>query len=66
MDYENLKPIIGGLFCERIFGPTSSWECYCKKFKRTQFKTKRKEKVLICPKCNVEITDSKIRNYRMG
>jgi DNA-directed RNA polymerase subunit beta' len=57
---------MGGLFCERIFGPTLSWECYCKKYKKTQFKTKGKEKILICSKCNVEIIESKIRNYRLG
>lgn len=66
VNYENLKPVTGGLFCERIFGPITSWECSCKKYKRIQFKNRQKEKVLICSKCNVEITDSRIRNYRMG
>lgn len=55
-----------GLFCERIFGPTVSWECFCKKYKKIQIKTKNKNRVLICPKCNVEITEARIRNYRMG
>lgn len=55
-----------GLFCERIFGPTVSWECFCKKYKKIQVKTRNRNKILICPKCNVEITDANIRNYRMG
>lgn len=55
-----------GLFCERIFGPTISWECFCKKYKKVQVKTKDQKKILICPKCNVELTEATIRNYRMG
>ena len=43
-----------------------SWECQCKKYKKIQLKTKQKSKVIICSKCNIEITDCKIRNYRMG
>lgn len=64
INHENFKPIIDGLFCEKIFGPTTDWECICKRYKKIQVKTKNK--ILICPKCNVEITESKIRNYRMG
>nr|YP_009144883.1 RNA polymerase beta' subunit [Euglenaria anabaena]AKJ83330.1 RNA polymerase beta' subunit [Euglenaria anabaena] len=66
VDNETFKPIFAGLFCEQIFGPTISWECFCKKYKKIQLKTKNKSKIIICPKCNVEITDKKIRNYRMG
>jgi len=66
VNYDSLKPIVEGLFCERIFGPRTSLECYCKKNKIIQRKIKPKNSVNICPKCKVEITDSKIRNYRMG
>jgi DNA-directed RNA polymerase subunit beta' len=53
-----------GLFCEKIFGPTKDWECYCKRYKKMQLKPKKK--ITICQRCQVEITESKIRNYRMG
>nr|YP_010700313.1 RNA polymerase subunit beta' [Euglena undulata]WCH63457.1 RNA polymerase subunit beta' [Euglena undulata] len=64
--HDNFKPVIGGLFCEKIFGPTKDWECYCKKYKNIQRKINKKKKINLCPKCNVEITETKIRNYRMG
>jgi len=64
IDYETFKPIFDGLFCESIFGPMNNWECYCKRYKKSQ--VKNKVKLIICPKCKVEITESKIRNYRMG
>lgn len=66
LDDETLKPITNGLFCEKIFGPVNDWECLCKNYKRPQKKTSRRKKVNICPRCKVEITESKIRNYRMG
>lgn len=66
LDHRNFKPVVDGLFCEKIFGPTNDWECFCKRYKKIQIKTKTNNKLLICPKCFVEITESKIRNYRMG
>jgi DNA-directed RNA polymerase subunit beta' len=62
IDYKNYKPIFEGLFCERIFGPTKDFECSCKKYK----KTKKTKEIKFCKNCNVQITDSKIRNYRIG
>ncbi|MDD6883123.1 MAG: DNA-directed RNA polymerase subunit beta', partial [Eubacteriales bacterium] len=55
-----LKPERDGLFCEKIFGPTKDWECNCGKYKRTRFKG------IICDKCGVEVTKSKVRRERMG
>lgn len=66
INHDTSKPIIGGLFCEKIFGPTKDWECYCKKYKNIQRKINKKKIINLCPRCNVEITESKIRNYRMG
>ncbi len=60
INYRTLKPERDGLFCERIFGPTKDWECYCGKYKRTRFKG------VICDKCGVEVTKSKVRRERMG
>ena len=60
INYRTQKPEIGGLFCERIFGPTKDWECHCGKYKRVRYKG------LICDKCGVEITKSKVRRDRMG
>ncbi len=57
---------MNGLFCEKTFGPTSDWECFCKRYKKTQKKIKEKHRIIICPKCQVEVTESKVRNYRMG
>ena len=54
------KPEKDGLFCERIFGPTRDWECHCGKYKRVRFKG------IICERCGVEITRSKVRRDRMG
>jgi DNA-directed RNA polymerase subunit beta' len=58
--YRTLQPEMGGLFCERIFGPSNSWECYCGKYKRIR------QKILICERCRVEVTDSRVRRHRMG
>ncbi len=60
INYRTLKPERDGLFCERIFGPTKDWECYCGKYKRIRHKGK------ICEHCGVEITKSKVRRERMG
>ncbi|MGH3504677.1 MAG: DNA-directed RNA polymerase subunit beta', partial [Nocardioidaceae bacterium] len=58
--YRTLKPEKDGLFCEKIFGPTRDWECYCGKYKRVRFKG------IICERCGVEVTRSKVRRERMG
>ncbi len=60
INYRTLKPEPGGLFCERIFGPTKDWECHCGKYKRIRYKGK------ICERCGVEVTRSKVRRERMG
>ncbi len=60
INYRTLKPEHGGLFCERIFGPTRDWECYCGKYKRIRFAG------TVCDKCGVEVTRSKVRRERMG
>ena len=60
INYRTLKPEKDGLFCERIFGPTKDWECYCGKYKRIRYKG------IICDKCGVEVTQSKVRRERMG
>ena len=60
INYRTLKPEKDGLFCEKIFGPTRDWECYCGKYKRVRFKG------IICERCGVEVTRSKVRRDRMG
>ncbi len=60
INYRTLKPEKDGLFCERIFGPTKDWECYCGKYKRIRYKG------IVCDKCGVEVTQSKVRRERMG
>ena len=60
INYRTLKPERDGLFCERIFGPTKDWECACGKYKRVRHKG------IICERCGVEVTDSKVRRQRMG
>ncbi|MDX1959056.1 MAG: DNA-directed RNA polymerase subunit beta' [Leptospiraceae bacterium] len=60
INYRTLKPEIDGLFCEKIFGTTKDWECYCGKFKSIRYKG------VICDKCGVEVTHSKVRRERMG
>jgi DNA-directed RNA polymerase subunit beta' len=60
INYRTLKPEKDGLFCERIFGPTRDWECHCGKYKRVRFKG------IICERCGVEVTRSKVRRERMG
>src|SRR5205823_8237266 len=58
--YRTFKPEKGGLFCERIFGPTRDWECSCGKYKRI------KHKGVICDRCGVEVTLARVRRERMG
>ena len=60
INYRTLKPEPGGLFCERIFGPTKDWECHCGKYKRIRYKGK------VCERCGVEVTRAKVRRERMG
>src|SRR3990167_2362416 len=60
INYRTQKPEKDGLFCERIFGPTKDWECYCGKYKRIRYKG------IICDKCGVEVTRSLVRRERMG
>jgi len=60
INYRTLKPERDGLFCEKIFGPSKDWECYCGKYKRVRHKG------IICERCGVEVTDSKVRRHRMG
>ena len=60
INYRTLKPEKDGLFCEKIFGPTKDWECACGKYKRVRFKG------IICERCGVEVTRSKVRRERMG
>ena len=60
INYRTLKPEKDGLFCERIFGPTKDWECHCGKYKRIRYKG------IVCDRCGVEVTKSKVRRERMG
>ncbi len=60
INYRTLRPEKDGLFCEKIFGPTRDWECYCGKYKRVRFKG------IICERCGVEVTRAKVRRERMG
>jgi len=60
INYRTLKPEKDGLFCEKIFGPTRDWECYCGKYKRVRFKG------IVCERCGVEVTRSKVRRERMA
>lgn len=60
INYRTLKPEKDGLFCERIFGPTKDWECHCGKYRRVRYKG------VVCDRCGVEVTKSKVRRERMG
>nr|QCI06102.1 RNA polymerase b'-subunit [Dicranema revolutum] len=60
INYRTLKPEMDGLFCERIFGPVKDWECHCGKYKRFRYKG------VVCERCGVEITESKVRRHRMA
>ena len=60
INYRTLKPEKDGLFCERIFGPVKDWECHCGKYKRIRYKG------VVCDRCGVEVTKSKVRRERMG
>jgi len=60
INYRTLKPEKEGLFCEKIFGPQKDWECHCGKYKRVRYKG------IVCDRCGVEVTRSKVRRERMG
>merc|ERR1711935_1285980 len=60
INYRTFKPEMGGLFCERIFGPVKDWECHCGKYKRIRYKG------IICDRCGVEVTEKKVRRDRVG
>ena len=60
INYRTLRPEKDGLFCEKIFGPTKDWECYCGKYKKIRYKG------VICDRCGVEVTRAKVRRERMG
>ena len=60
INYRTLKPEKDGLFCERIFGPSKDWECHCGKYKKIRYRG------IVCDKCGVEVTKSKVRRERMG
>ena len=60
INYRTQKPEKDGLFCEKIFGPTKDWECYCGKYKRIRYKG------IVCDKCGVEVTRAIVRRERMG
>ena len=60
INYRTLKPERDGLYCERIFGPTKDWECHCGKYKKIRYKG------VVCDRCGVEVTKSKVRRERMG
>src|ERR1043165_3997085 len=60
INYRTYKPEMGGLFCERIFGPVKDWECACGKYKRIRYKG------IVCDRCGVEVTEKKVRRERMG
>ena len=61
INYRTFKPEMDGLFCERVFGPVKNWECYCGKYKRIE-----PLELLICERCGVEVTESRVRRHRMG
>ena len=60
INYRTLKPEMEGLFCERIFGPSKDWECWCGKYKRVRHRG------IVCERCGVEVTESRVRRHRMG
>ena len=60
LNYKTLKPVMDGLFCEKIFGPVKSWECHCGKYKLVHHQG------LVCERCGVEITEARVRRHRMG
>ena len=60
INYRTLKPEMNGLFCERIFGPVTDWECHCGKYKRVRHRG------IVCERCGVEVIESKVRRHRMG
>jgi DNA-directed RNA polymerase subunit beta' len=65
INYRTLKPEMGGLFCERIFGPVKDWECHCGRYKRVRYNLGSKTEI-VCERCGVEVTESGVRRHRMG
>ena len=65
INYRSFKPEMDGLFCERIFGPVKDWECHCGRYKRIKHRTDLEQPAL-CSQCGVEVTESRVRRYRMG
>lgn len=65
INYRTLKPEMGGLFCERIFGPVKDWECHCGRYKRVRYNMESKRDI-VCERCGVEVTESGVRRHRMG
>lgn len=61
INYRTFKPEMNGLFCEKIFGPVKNWECHCGRYRRIEPTT-----ILVCERCNVEVTESRVRRHRMG
>ena len=61
INYRTFKPEMDGLFCEKIFGPVKNWECHCGKYKRVE-----PNELLVCERCGVEVTESRVRRHRMG
>nr|YP_009675023.1 RNA polymerase beta' subunit [Rhizochromulina marina]QDH81874.1 RNA polymerase beta' subunit [Rhizochromulina marina] len=61
INYRTFKPEMDGLFCEKIFGPVRNWECHCGRYRRVE-----PSKILVCERCNVEVTESRVRRHRMG
>jgi len=66
INYRSLKPERNGLFCEKIFGPTRDYECNCGKFKRGDEHARTNGQPIVCDRCGVEVTTSKVRRERMG
>jgi DNA-directed RNA polymerase subunit beta' len=60
INYRTLKPEMGGLFCEKIFGPINNWECHCGKYSKVRYKG------IVCERCGVEVIESNVRRHRMG
>ena len=65
INYRTFKPEMDGLFCERIFGPVKDWECHCGRYKRARHR-KNGDDTIICSQCGVEVTESRVRRYRLG
>jgi len=65
-NYRTFVPEKDGLFCEKIFGPVKDWECQCGRYKRSKYTKTGNHPTIVCPQCEVEVTESRVRRYRMG